>query len=511
MPEAAANRQIAKNTVYLYVRTAVTMLISLYASRVVLKQLGASDYGVYSVIAGVVATFAALSATLSGATQRYITFAIGKGDREYLGKIFTASVRVHAILAAVILLLAETLGVWFINNRMNLPPDRMTQANIIFQTAAFAFIADILTLPFMSAVVAYEKFRFYAVTFIAQAFLRLGFVLSLCLWNEDKLLVYAFCELMVALSSKLAFVIYTRVKLRDCSIVSTPDRSLYKDIVSFTGLNFMGTASSVIYTQGSGIVLNKFCGVLLNAALGLATQVQGAVNNFVASFTVAVNPQITKTYAAGEYGKTSELVMFGAKISSYLMLVIAFPLIANIDYLLQIWLDAVPDYTRTFVCFAILSSYIAVFNIPLNTLIFATGKIGPYQLACVIINVTSIFLLILCFRLGVPSYSIYLILIAQSLLKLIVMLVVVSRSVEFPVGEFVRKVYLRGLALCCPVIAVLWLKDRFAYAMTFPLFVVESVAYVCIILILIYLWGMNAAERTRVKDYFNRKFHKCGC
>lgn len=502
------NRRIAKNTIYLYFRTAITMLIALYTSRIVLKELGVSDFGIYNVIGGTVAMLTALSATLSGATQRFITYAIGKGDSEYLKRIFTVSLRIHFLLAVVLLILAETAGLWFVNYKMNIPNGREFAANAVFHLSVFSFLINIIALPFNSAVIAYERFRFYALVDISRSILKLILVLCIAFLPFDNLITYGGIELLIMIAYFIAYLAYVRFKLTDCTRTNEINSSLYKEVLSFTGWSFLGTASSIIYTQGSNLLLNIFWGVLLNAAIGVTNQVSGAVTSFVSNFTLAVNPQITKTYAANEFNRTNGLIFFGSKIAAFLLLVVGYPIIVNIEYILSIWLVEVPDYTVTFIRLALFSALINAFNNPFNCLMYATGDIKIYQITCVIINVGCVFLLYYAFSIHLHPSIIFYILILQGPLKTATMLFLSKKATGFPIKQFLCSVYFRIILIGCIIILTLFVKNAFPHQMNLFILLVESFIYVILMILFIYIWGLNSNERTVVISYIKEKYIK---
>ncbi len=471
------------------------MLIALYTSRVILKELGVSDYGVYNVIGGTVAMLSALSATLSGATQRFITYAIGKGDVDYLKNIFTVSIRIHYLLAFVLLIIAETIGLWFINYKMNIPEGRELAAKVVFQLSVFSFIINIVALPYNSAVVAYERFSFYALVDISRSILKLVLIYCIAILPFDRLITYGCIELFIMLAYRIAYSIYVRIYLRDCSQTKDLSTSLYKKILSFTGWSFLGVASSILYIHGSSLLLNIFWGVLLNAAIGVTNQVSNAVNSFVSNFSIAVNPQITKSYAAKDYHRTNDLIFLGAKISSFLLLIIGFPIVVNINYILDLWLVEVPDYTETFVRLALFSAFIGSFNNPFNCLMYATGDIKIYQIACVIINISSVLLLYFGFTVRLHPSIIYYLFIIQAPLKAVIMLFLSNKATNFPIKDFICSVYFRNILIACLIPLTLVVKNSFSYEMNLLVFLFESIICVVFIIFIIFFFGLNSRER----------------
>lgn len=500
-----SNKKIAKNSLYLYIRTAITMVIALFTSRIVLNQLGVSDYGVYSVICGVVAMLTSLSATLSGATQRYITFSIGKKDLLFLKKVFTASIKIHFYLACAVLIIAETIGVWFVNNKMNLPEGRLFAANVVFQFSILSFILNIIILPFTSAVIAYEKFSFYATIDIFRSIIRLSLVSCLNIFSYDALILYVIIEFLIAFLYGFSYVAYCRIRLPECSFTNQNDSQLFKELVGFTGWNFFGTASSVVYSQGSNLCLNVFWGVILNAAMGVTNQVQHAVNTFISNFTLAVNPQITKSYASQNYERTNKLIFLGSKISSSLVLVLAYPLIVNIHYVLGLWLVEVPEYTELFVCAALLCSFFNTFNNPFNCLIFATGNIRSYQIMCCLVNVLSIIILYIGFRLNIHPIIIFILTILQTIIKLSYMILLAKRAIQFPISRFLFKIFFPSLLLVCLIVFTKIAKANISYSENFASFMIESIVYVMIMAVSLYFIILNHEDRQTMQRLFLHK------
>lgn len=504
----AGNKQIAKNTLFLYGRTAITMLITLYTSRVILEQLGVSDYGVYTVVGGFVAMLNAFAAPLGGATQRFVTYAIGTKDINNIRKVFSTCVYIHLALAIVTGLVIELIGYWYIGNKANIPHDRIPIACLILHASVFTLLVRIITIPYTAATVAHEKFGFYAWNSIIQSVLRLilVFLLPLCLY--DKLIVYAIMETFVNCVLNLSFITYCLKKLYGCELVKATDKKLYKEIVSFSGWNFFGTSSNIIYTQGSSLLLNYFFGVVLNAALGVTNQVLSAITSFVSNFTLAVNPQITKSYASNDLERANNLVFFASDIAAYLLLIVGFPVVANIRYILGLWLVEVPVYTETFVVLALLSTFISSFSTSFNNLIFATGDIKKYQLSCVSLNMSSIIALYLLFALKAEPYVIYLVLIVQYLIKQIIMVCIVKEKTNFPAKEYYIHTYLRDVAFLIPIIIILFIKSKYEYTITFQTFIFESLAYLIVMVTLIYKLGLKKEYREKILLIIKNKLKK---
>ena len=493
--QETSNRQIAKNSLFLYVRTAVTMIISLYSSRVILQELGVENYGIYNIVGGVVILLSSLSATLAGSTQRYITFAIGKNDNDYLRKIFSTSLRIHFYLALGILLIAETAGIWFLNNKINIPEGRFLAASIVFQLSALGFIFNTITLPFESAVIAKEQFKFYAMIDVCRVVLKLILVLCIGFLPYDPLIVYGCIELIMILFHRGMYIVYTKRNFKEIKYSKDKDKKLYSEMLDFTGWNFLGTVSSVFYSQGSSIMLNIYYGVLLNAAMGVSNQVRGTVNSFINNFTMAVNPQITKSYAKNDFCRTNDLMFLGSKISAALLFVIGFPIVFNLDYILNLWLVEVPEYASEFVLLSLLALLISTFTIPFNCLMFATGRIKYYQISCVIINVVGILALYASFEKNFGPYVIFYVLILQSLLKIVVLLIMSKKATQFPAINYLMKVLLRVILICLFISASLSLKQLYLPETNFLMFSIETIGCIGIMFLLVVLFIFNSEDR----------------
>lgn len=503
-----SNRQIAKNSLFLYIRTAITMVIALYSSRVILKELGVENYGIYNVVGGVIALMSSLSATMAAATQRYITFAIGKKDNNYLRRIFSTSLRIHIYLALAILLIAETVGMWFFTNKINIPEGRSFAADIVFQFSLIGFLFNTITIPFEAAVIANEKFKFYATIDILRSILKLGLVICISFLPYDSLIIYGCIELTIVLFYRGMFIVFTKRNYKELSYTKEKDKDLYSEIIRFTGWNFMGTVSSVFYTQGSSILLNIYYGVLLNAAMGVSNQVRGIVNTFITNFTMAVNPQITKSYAKNDFSRANDLMFLGSKISASLLFIISIPIIFNLDYILGLWLVEVPEYTSGFILISLLALLVGTFTIPFNCLMFATGNIKYYQISCVAINLAGILSLYYCFGYELGPFVIFYILIAQSILKIVVLLFMSKRATQFPVSAYIWKVLFRVLIICIIIACSLYFKEYYLPEVNSWIFLAESILCVVVTLLIVIYFILNRTERNAVFSMLKSKLKK---
>lgn len=318
--------RLIKNTAFLYLRTFLSLVISLYTSRVILSTLGIEDYGIYNVVGGFVAMFALVSASLTNSISRFITFELGRGNKIRLNRIFCTSINIQIVLSAIIIILAELVGAWFIYTKMNIPEGREFAALWVFQCSLLSFILGLISVPYNALIVAHEHMKAFAYIGLGESLLKLGAVYLLVLFAMDKLILYAILLTSIALFLRLVYSFYCRKHFEECHYHFILDKSLFREIGSFAGWYLFGTSAYIFNTQGVNLIINIFFGVVLNAARGVATQVDSAVRMFVNNFTTALNPQIIKTYAEGNTTESFKLVFKGAKFSFYLMLFFLIPL-----------------------------------------------------------------------------------------------------------------------------------------------------------------------------------------
>lgn len=376
MSASENNKRIAKNAIFLYIRMFFSLCISLYTSRVVLKVLGIEDFGIYNVVGGVVAMFSFLNASMSGATARFLAFEIGRHDVEKLKKTFSSSILVHGIIAIIVLILGETVGLWFLNTQLSIPLGRMNAAQIIYQFSLFSAIITVMQVPYNASIIANEKMDIYAYVEILNIILKLIIVWTLLLIPFDKLTTYSFLLLFVSLLIFMIYRFYCRkIFTESCRFSFVYDKNILRPMLSFSGWDLYGNASTLARTQGVNMLLNIFFGTVLNAASGIATQVQSAVMNFAGNVVSAFRPQIVKSYAQGEYDRMVSLVNNAIMYTTMLLLLFTIPLVVETDFVLTLWLGEYPKYA------SILCRYVLIFNLVANisfiviTGLHATGNI----------------------------------------------------------------------------------------------------------------------------------------
>lgn len=377
---SANNKRIAKNTLLLYIRTAFLMVISLYTSRVVLKALGVEDYGIYNVVGGVVMMFSVISNSLSSAISRFITFEIGRGDNERLRRIFSTGVIIQIVLSAVVIIAVEGIAIWFLETQMQVPEGRMDAARWVLQFSLITFCINLISVPYNACIIAHEHMKAFAYVSILEAILKLGVCFCIMALPSDRLITYAALLTVTALIIRLIYGAYCHKHFEETRGKIIFDKSLTKEMAGFSGWSFFTNTNSLLNNQGVNMLMNVYFGVTVNAARGIANQVEYAVLQFVNNFTTAINPQITKSFAAGEIERTHDLVCRGAKFSYLAMLIFAVPLICETETILNVWLVEVPDYAVIFTQLSLILGMVDCLGSSGFTASMASGKIKKHAL-----------------------------------------------------------------------------------------------------------------------------------
>ena len=445
------NKRIAKNTLLLYVRMLFTMAVSLFTSRVILNTLGVEDYGINNVVGGIVTMFSVLSGSLSSSISRFITFELGKGNIERLKTIFSTGVNIQLGMSALIIIIAEAVGIWFLNTKMNIPTDRMVAANWVFQCAILTFVLNLLSVPYNAAIIAHEKMSAFAYISVVEVSLKLIIVYMLMISPFDRLETYAVLLLLVGAVIRFIYGYYCKRHFEECTYHFVFDKPVLKEMTGFAGWNFLGNGAYMLNTQGVNILMNLYFGVAVNAARGIATQVDAALKQFVNNFTTAVNPQITKSYAQGDLDYMHKLVCRSAKFSAFLMMFFAVPIILETNTILTIWLKTVPDYAVIFLQWIIISSFMdTVLANSLVTSMFATGKIKRYQIIVTTVGCLVFPLSWIAFKLGFEPQVGYILYFIIYTILLFVRLYLLKDMVKLPVMMYIREV----LYKLAPIIVV---------------------------------------------------------
>ncbi|BEG97877.1 lipopolysaccharide biosynthesis protein [Bacteroides sedimenti] len=434
------NKRIAKNTAMLYIRMLFTMAVSLYTSRVVLNTLGVSDFGVYNVVGGVVLMFSFLNSAMTSGTQRFLSFELGRQDFEQQRRVFSMSINIHAIIALVVLFLAETIGLWFLNTQLIIPVERVNAANWVYQFSILSFMVTILNVPYNASIIAHEKMNIYAYVSIVEVTLKLLIVFMLQWLGFDKLKLYAALVFGVSLLIPTINIVYCIRKFKECIYYYFWDKSLFKTLMSYAGWNLWGNIASVTMNQGINILLNIFFGPVINAARGVAYSVNAAVNGFVGNFQMAMNPQIVKSYASGDRKYMFQLIFQGSKYSFFLLFTLSLPILIETDTILLWWLKTVPNYTALFCRLVLINTLIDCISGPLMTAAQASGKIKVYQ---TVVGGLLLFILPLSYlflKLGFPPQTTLYVSISISIIALFSRLLIINKLINISLIAFLKQV-----------------------------------------------------------------------
>ncbi len=502
------NKRIAKNTIVLYIWMFFSVVVGLYTSRVVLMTLGEENYGVYSIVAGFVMMFGFLNAAMSGATSRFITFELGKGDLERLKKTFSSCLVTHLLIAAIVFVLLESIGLWYVNSKLVLPENRMAAANIVYQCAVLAMIIGIIKVPFSADIIAHERMNIYASIELLHVVLKLAIVFLLVLFSYDKLVTYAFLLLFVAILLLNIYVIYGLRHFPECNLRVRWNKEVVLPMLKFSGWNVLNEIGFVVRVQGSNIVINRFFGVIVNAATGLASTVQGVLAGFSSSVITAFRPQVIKRYSVGEIESMEKLMCSCIRLSLSLLWLVTIPIFVHMDFVLELWLKDVPEFTNSFCRISLLSNILAAYISILTIGIHATGRL---KLMCIITNVCYLclpivqYIVFLCFPAAPPTAYI-LILVALACVCISDTMILKHLIQELTVWPLVMSF----LKTVCVALVVLVVSAAFKYFLSQEslLFVFLSVVLIVLLLCsLTYSLVLEEKERTMVVGYCKKILH----
>ena len=507
MPNSENNKRIAKNTILLYFRMLLTMGVSLYTSRIVLNILGIEDFGIYNVVGGVVLMFSFLNSSMSSATQRFLSFELGKNDYTQLKKVFSMSVNIHAIIALAIFILAETIGLWFLNAKLVIPLERLEAANWVYQFSILSFMITVLSVPYNATIIAYERMKIYAYVSFVEVILKLIIVFALVWLGFDKLKMYATLVFSVSIIILIIYRTYCKRNFTETSYQFFWEKSLYRTLMNYAGWNLFGNVASVTFNQGINIMLNIFFGPAINAARAIAYQINSAVNGFVINFQMAMNPQIIKSFASGETKYMHQLIYQGAKYSFFLLFTLTLPILLETEIILKLWLKIVPEYTVIFTRLVLVNVLIDCISGPLMTAAQASGKIKLYQsvvggLLLLILPLSYLFL-----KLGFsPEVTLY-ISICISIIALFSRLWIIGPLVNLTIQKFSQYVLIRVLlvafvSLILPMIIKSSIDNELIRFFSVCIVSLISVS------ITIYWIGLRNAEQIFMKDKLNQFIYK---
>lgn len=505
--DTSNNKRIAKNSLMLYFRMFITMLVSLYTSRLILQALGETNFGIYNVVGGIVVMFSFISGSMNSSTSRYLTVSLAKDNIDQLKKVFSFSLTIHVIIAGIILLLSETIGLWFFYEKMVIPEESKTEAFILYQLSVVTAMLTVMSVPYNASIISHEKMGAFAYISISDVVLKLLICYAVVYSPWDHLLVYGLLLFLTQVVNQLIFIVYCHAKFEECRLSLCWDKLLSKEMISFAGWNMAGNLGFICYTQGLNLLINVFFGPSVNAARGIAVRIQGIVNQFSSNFQQAINPQITKSYAKGNLEYMRQLISVNTRYSFYLLYLLSLPILIESDTILQWWLVEVPENTTIFLRIMLVTSYVEAASNPIIISSLATGDVKRMQ-----ILVTPITLLILpisyfVLKLGAPSESVFVVNLIMLFIALIGRVIVIKRYIHMSIRYYLISIVLRCgvvgvLSAIIPLVANYYINDIFVNFIVVCTFCIISHIFVVLLV------GADAKERAwiykKLKLYLNR-------
>lgn len=496
---SANNNRIAKNTLLLYIRMFFMLVISLYTSRVILKTLGVTDYGINNVVGGIITMLGFLTSSLGGASSRYITYNLGKGDMAVMKKTFGNILSIHFILAAIVLVIGETVGLWFMSTQLQIPPERETAALWVYQFSIFSSVLAVISVPYNATIIAHEKMSAFAYISIADAILKLLIVYPLVILPYDKLIIYAILYFCIQAFDRIVYGIYCSRHFEETHTRLRYDGNLFREIFAFAGWTMNGDLAVIGYTQGLNILLNIFFGPAVNAARGIAVQVQGVCQQFCSNFQMALNPQLTKSYAQGNLDYMHSLLVKSSKFSFYILFFIVLPLVFKTEFVLKLWLGIVPEHTATFLRLILIVGLLYTLSNPIIVSVHATGKLKKFQLieGTMLLTIVPIAYILLKFF-GIRPEYVFVVHIAIELCTQYARMRIVLPMINMKLGDYVRSVLK-------PIAFVVFLSPWLPYITNITVHGQWSSFFlVCIMCVLcisgcVYLIGCTVSERMFIK------------
>ena len=503
------NKRIAKNTLFLYIRMGVVMMITLYTSRIFLRTLGIDDFGIFNVVAGFVSMFTFLNSTMASSIQRFFNYEIGRNTADGVKKVYSSAILTQVVLAVIIIVLVESIGIWYLNNKMVIPNDRVIAANIVFHLSVISTLFVIITVPFTGAVLAYEKMDFYAIVGIIEVILKLGIAIILPCVGGDSLIIYAFLLMAVTILSFTLNFVYTKKYFSECKFDKNIDVKLLKEMIGFSGWHAFSAAGTMFGNQGINMILNLFYGPVVNAARGIAYQINSAIMSFVRNISVASKPQMIQSFAEGNTKRSLNITYTISKFSFIACLLFILPVCLEMDFILKVWLgaDAVPENTRIFAIWVLLTSLICTLDTPITTLVHATGNIRNYHIVSTLITLIALPIGYFCLKVYDVPVLIFIVQFAAVIAGQVVGLFMLKKVFEFSILDYAQKVLWPILLVSClslivPIVTFTLFDESFA---RFILIVIISLISV---IVCTYYFALNSKEKGLITNSLFSKLRK---
>lgn len=503
----SSNKRIAKNTLMLYIRMLLSMVVSLYTSRVVLNTLGIEDYGIYGVVGSVVAMFGFLNASMSGATSRFLSYEMGRGDTQRIKDTFSSALLVHIGIALVVIFLAETVGLWFLVHKLVIPEERMFAARVVYQLSILSTLISITQVPYNAAIIAHEKMDIYAYVEILNVSLKLLIVYLLVIGNFDKLILYAILTLLISVLIACIYRVYCLKRFEECRFKLIFNKIILKNLLSFSSYNLYGNLGSVINLQGSNFVLNNLFGVILNSASSIATTVSNVVNNFSSNMLIAFRPRITKSYAQGDINSFQNLFIWAIKLILLVYALIAVPVFVEIDTILTLWLKIIPPYTSIFCRCILVNIYFETLRYIITMGIHAVGKVKVIS-TCTgsMLLLNPIVIYIILTKTSSPFYTYYSIILGNSILCVLDILLL-KRYIPLLNLKNISISIIKSLGLSFTILILSLYWSTFFHPGIMRLFL--TISFSIISFSIFFFWGdLNANQRRKIQSFCISKLKK---
>lgn len=502
--ETSNNKRLAKNSMMLYLRMFVNMGISLYTSRLILNALGETDFGIYNVVGGIVVMFTFINGSMNSSTSRFLTISLAKGDIQDLKQTFSFTITIHAILAFIILLLAETVGLWFLYYKMVIPIERMNISCILYQLSVITTMISIMSVPYNASIISHEKMGAFAYISISDVVFKLLIVFAVIYLPWDRLLVYAILLFTTQLVNQSIYIIYCRKHFTEARFTYCWNKKLFKEMCSFAGWNMAGNLAFICYTQGLNLLINLFFGPSINAARGIAVRVQGIVSNFVSNFQTAIHPQITKSYATQNLEYTKTLIYSESKFSFYLLLILSLPIMIEAQTILTWWLINVPESTVIFLIIMLSTSFVESMINPLLITALATGNIKKLQIITCPILLSILPISYITLSLGASAYWVFIINFIILFITLIVRVIMIKPFIQISLQDYLKNILLRCI-LVGVLSSIMPLLVHYTIKQTLMIrFILVGVASVFSCCLSIYFLGLNSHEKEYVISFIKK-------
>lgn len=502
------NKQIAKNTIFLYLRMLLTTAIGLYTSRVVLNTLGVEDYGTYGLVGGIVAMFSFLNMAAGGATTRFLTYEMGRGKEGRLSDMFSTSFIVHAIIAIIVAILVGTIGMWFLKNKLVIPEGRMPAATIVLLTSVLSMAINVTQEPYNADIIAHEKFDIYAYVEMLNITLKLIIVYLLVIVDFDKLIIYAFLQLGVSFIVAMTYRIYCLKHFEESHLHWIWDKTLLKPMLSYSGWDLFGTVTYTSKTQGVQFLINMFFGVVFNAASSVASTVEGTIAGLSTNMLAAFRPQIVKQYSAGNHKESIDLIYQAAKFATILLTLLAIPFIVEMDYIMELWLKTPPEYASYFCKIMFISGIINMSSCAVFYGIGAYGKMGVVSILSGFCNLAQLLILWICYRFDAPVEAAYLLGIFFVWCSLTIRSVALQKYVPpFRYSTLLIRVFVPVTLIACIVILCIYPLKHFFVDGFFRCVTVFAIDCIIGIITTMYI-ALNQSQRQKVFAFAKSKIHR---